>query len=45
MTDFQMAVSPSIFNLESQNKNWSACQTMNDTVNLTAVVLIILVQK
>ena len=45
MTDFWMAVSPSIFKLESQNKNRNACQTMNDTVNLTVVVLIVLVQK
>ena len=33
------------FKLESQNKNWNACQTMSDAVNLTVVVLIILVQK
>ena len=45
MTDFWMAVSPSIFKLESQNKNRNACQTMNDTLNLTVVVLIVLVQK
>ena len=45
VTDFQMAVSPSIFKLESQNKNWNACQTMYNTDNLTVVVLIILFQK
>ena len=45
VADFEMAVSPSIFKLESQNKNGNACQTMNNTVNLTVVVLIILVQK
>ena len=39
-----MAVSPSIFKLESQSKNRNACQTMNDTLNLTVVVLIVLVQ-
>ena len=45
VTDFQIAVSPSSFKLESQNKNWNACQTMNNTVNLTVVVLIILFQN
>ena len=45
VTDFLMAVSPSIFKLESQDKNWNACQTMNNTVNSAVVVLIILVQK
>ena len=38
-------ISMSILKLESQNKNRNACQTMNDTLNLTVVVLIVLVQK
>ena len=40
-----MAVSPSIFKLESQNKNWNICQAMNITNNLTLVVLVIPFQK
>ena len=34
-----------MFKLESQNKNWNICHTMNETDNITMFVLVIPLQK